>query len=812
MRHEGRVGRTGRRAALVAGASVAVLVMGGVGAAGAASAPQVSQAAAVRSFDIPAQSLAGALTLFGDQAGVQIAAESAVVAGRAAPAVSGAMAPEEALRRLLAGSGLLWRFTDATTVVLEKPAAAGGVTVADPVTVEAAPLRQSPTGPVAGFVAERSITATKTDTPIVETPQAIAVVTADQMDKRAVQNVGQALGYAAGVVAQPSGADARYDVPQIRGFSVAEGQYLNGLRIMRGFGAPSVEVYGLERIEALRGPSSVLYGQASPGGLLNMISKRPVDEAFGEITVEAGSEKRFQGGFDLGGPIADDLPLTYRLTGVVRDSGTQMDHIDDDRYFLAPAVTWKSDDQATRVTLLTQVQHDRSGSPLGLPLAGTLYDNPLGKLSRDLYLGEPDFDESARTQWSLGYEAERRVNDQVTLRQNARYMALDWDYQGLYYAGLASDNRTAYRGTSYQNEDLDTVNVDTQGEVTLGTGPLAHTVLGGVDVRYFDAHTKSLFGSAPSIDIYNPVYGQAIAAPTGSATDKTQRMTQVGLYVQDQIRWHDWQLTAGLRHDVATIRTKIKGKGGGKQDDAATTGRVGLSYIFDFGLVPYLSYSTSFDPQTGTAAPQRGGGNFDSSQGRQYEAGMKFQPKGYNSFLAASLFDLTQTNVKSSDPLYSGYSVQTGEITVQGFELEALASLYEGLNLSASYTLQEAEITGGAASEKGNRPANVPSQTASLWVDYTIQPQSAVGKLGLAGIGLGGGVRYVGERYGDNANTIKLESNTVFDAEIGYERETWKVALNLNNLTDEDTIGTCTAFGCYYGDGRTVVGKLTYRW
>lgn len=191
---------------------------------------------------------------------------------------------------------------------------------------------------------------------------------------------------------------------------------------------------------------------------------------------------------------------------------------------------------------------------------------------------------------------------------------------------------------------------------------------------------------------------------------------------------------------------------------------------------------------------------------------MKFQPKGYNSFLAASLFDLTQTNVKSSDPLYSGYSVQTGEITVQGFELEALASLYEGLNLSASYTLQEAEITGGAASEKGNRPANVPSQTASLWVDYTIQPQSAVGKLGLAGIGLGGGVRYVGERYGDNANTIKLESNTVFDAEIGYERETWKVALNLNNLTDEDTIGTCTAFGCYYGDGRTVVGKLTYRW
>ncbi|GAV35853.1 ferrichrome-iron receptor precursor [Roseomonas sp. TAS13] len=239
--------------------------------------------------------------------------------------------------------------------------------------------RQTSTGPVQGYVATQSASATKTDTPLIETPQSVTVVTRDQMDDRAVRNVEEALAYVPGLATGFSGNDTRFDSFRLRGFDARPSQFLDGLRLLRQFGPTSIEQDGLERIEVIRGPNSVLYGQTPPGGMINMISKRPTERPFGEVNLQAGSYDRYQGSFDLGGPLTQDGQFLYRLTGLVRQSGTQVDHVNDDRYFIAPAITWRPGADTT-LTLLGRFQYDQGGSPIGLPAVGTLLPNRNGTI------------------------------------------------------------------------------------------------------------------------------------------------------------------------------------------------------------------------------------------------------------------------------------------------------------------------------------------------------------------------------------------------------------------------------------------------
>ena len=261
-----------------------------------------------------------------------------------------------------------------------------GSVVLPPISVEGAV--PTATSPVQGYVAPVTGTATKTDTPLIETPQSISVITRDQLDDRAVQSITEALGYTAGTFSGTI-ADPRFDDPNIRGFSAGSNQYLDGLRILRTLGAPAVEQYGLERVEVLRGPSSVLYGQSVPGGLVNMVSKRPTDQSFGEVNLQAGSHDRYQGSFDLGGALDAEKQLTYRLTALGRKSDTQMDYVEDDRIFVAPALTWKPNSD-TRLTLLGRFQHDEAQSPPGLPAIGTLLRQSAGRDFDQLLSGRAD--------------------------------------------------------------------------------------------------------------------------------------------------------------------------------------------------------------------------------------------------------------------------------------------------------------------------------------------------------------------------------------------------------------------------------------
>ncbi|WP_313602636.1 TonB-dependent siderophore receptor [Rhizobium sp.] len=660
-----------------------------------------------------------------------------------------------------------------------------------------------PRGPVQGFVAKTSATASKTGTPILETQQSISVITRDQIEAQAAQTLGEALNYSAGVVGQPFGADPRFDSPIVRGFDGRQLQYLNGLKLMRTAGAPTVEVYGLERVDVLRGPASIMYGQGNPGGIINQVSKRPQFENFGEVGTQIGSYDNYGAFFDFGGVIPNHDEFAYRLTGLAKNAGAQTDNLDNDRYFVAPALTWKPDED-TSLTILTSVQHDNPSTPSGLPPQYVLGPSDF-KLPRDFFVGDESFDDSSRTMTNFGYEFEHRFNETWTFRQNFRYTNFDWNYQalGMGSAGLGADGRTLARTATFQDEKLNTFNVDNNLTAEFSTAAVDHKVLIGLDYRYFDNNVHTRFFRATPLDVLDPVYGGPInlIAPTLDTTVKSD-LSQIGIYIQDELAFDNWRATLGLRQDWASTRgSTTSGLTGVSrsldQDDHKLTGRAGLSYLFDNGIAPYVSYATSFDPVASSA-----GADFKPSEGEQWEAGIKYQPDGWNGFFSAAVYDLKQTNVLRT---IEGVTQQIGEVRVRGVELEGVVSLTEGLDLRAAYTYTDAEI--GEGVDNGNRVENVPRNAASLWVNYTFQDGTA-----LDGLGVGGGVRYVGQRFGNSANTFDLDGVTLFDAALTFRKENWKGSLNFQNIGDEKYVASCSTFGCYYGDGRTVIGKLSYTW
>lgn len=682
------------------------------------------------------------------------------------------------------------------------PAVAQEATELQPITVQGGSgQQQDPTAPVKGYVAKTSATATKTGTPLVETQQSISVVTSDEIKAQGAETLGEAIGYTPGVVGAPYGSDPRFDSPNIRGFDGRQSQFLNGLKMMRTSGAPAVEIYGLERIEVLRGPASVLYGQGNPGGLINMVSKRPQFEPIREVGLQIGTYDYYGAFFDVGGAISDGSDFAYRLTGLVRTAGEQTDELDNDRYFVAPAFTWQPDED-TKITLLTSVQHDNPSSPSLLPPELTLGGGS-SRLPRHFYIGDDSFDDSSRTLTNIGYEIEHRLNDVWTFRQNARYSNFDWKYQALYFNPFGTVGTTLGRGAIYQDENLNTYNIDNQFQAEFSTGEIEHTALLGADLRYFNNRTLTEFGTAPGLSSVDPQYGVSIPKNVTFSSDVDTQLWQAGIYAQDEMKYDNWRATLGLRQDwsgtsgdttdLAGVATPLD------QNDHKLTGRAGLSYIFDNGIAPYASYATSFEP-VATTGP---GDQLKPTTGKQFEIGVKYQPTGFDGFFSIAAYDLRQQNVPTT--VSPGVTEQIGEVRVKGIELEGVASITDGLDLRAAYTYMDAEIVGG--DNDGNRPDNVPKQAASLWLDYTFKEDTA-----LQGFGVGGGVRYIGQRYGDIANTFDLSGVTLFDAAIHYQKDNLKASLNFQNLADKEYVSNCGTFGCSYGDGRTVMGRVSVSW
>lgn len=687
------------------------------------------------------------------------------------------------------------------------PATPGAPAELPAVTVRATSDDETATGPVHGFVAKRSATATKTDTPVMETPQSITVITRDRMEAQGAQSVQQAIGYSAGVYAGPFGNDNRGDWGKFRGTDFI--QYRDGLLNQVGFyNNVRADVYALERLDVLRGPSSMLFGQGAVGGILNLVSKRPQPEAAREIGVQFGNYNRKQLQADLTGPLDADGKWLYRLVALARDSDTQVDFVKDNRYLIAPSLTWRPSD-ATSLTLLANFQRDESGTSVGFfPWRGTLYANPAGQIPDHLFISEPGFDRFNAEQASVGYEFQHRFNEAVTVRQNLRYSHSTVDYRSIYAAGFTGATHgwvpgsdTLMRRTVYLNQPtLNSFAIDTQAQSNFRTGPVAHTLLTGVDYQHAEITGRTgVGGTAAPLNVFNPVYGSFTMPGTRDLNPSTQ--AQTGLYVQDQLSWNKWLLMLGLRYDWS--RAAQDNTPSASRDDNELTKRAGLMYRSDIGLNPYVSYSESFQGLAGFNLSNQA---FKPLRGSQWEAGIKYQPPGKNATLTIAAFDMREKNRKANGVVNGRPdSVQVGEARTRGIEVEALASLSNRLDLIATYTYLDARVIEGTGAEVGKRLASTPSNMASLWANYRFK------LFEMPGFMAGGGVRYVGPSY-DGNDQNRVSGVTLFDAMLAYDHGPVRVALNVTNLFDKKYLTTCLARGdCYFGARRTVVGSVTYR-
>ncbi|HBC9087733.1 TPA: ferrichrome porin FhuA [Citrobacter koseri] len=707
------------------------------------------------------------------------------------------------------------------------------------ITVTAAPAQQeSAWGPAATIAARQSATATKTDTPIQKVPQSISVVTAEEMALHQPKSVKEALSYTPGVAVGTRGASNTYDYLIIRGFA-ADGQsqnnYLNGLKMQGNFYNDAViDPYMLERAEVMRGPVSVLYGKSNPGGLLNMVSKRPTTEPLKEVQFKMGTDSLFQTGFDFSDALDDDGVYSYRLTGLARSANAQQQGAEEQRYAIAPSFSWRPNDK-TNFTFLSYFQNEPETGYYGwLPKEGTVTKLPNGKrLSTDFNEGANN-NTYSRNEKMVGYSFDHEFNDTFTVRQNLRYAQNKVSQNSVYGYGMCSDplytkdpanspcasvpqsdwGHTLTRQYVIDNEKLQNFAVDTQLQSKFATADVDHTLLTGVDFMRMRNDIDSWFGYAGSVtpsDIYNLDRSDFDfgSHPGPSGPYKVlNKQKQTGLYVQDQMQWDKVLVTLGGRYDWADQESFNRVYGTtDKRDDKQFTWRGGVNYLFDNGVTPYFSYSESFEPASQTG---ESGNIFAPSKGKQYEAGVKYVPSDRPIVITGAVYQLTKTNNLMADPNGSSWSVEGGEIRSRGVEIEAKAALSASVNVVGSYTYTDAEYTTDT-NYKGNTPAQVPKHMASLWGDYTLYDGA------LSGLTLGTGVRYTGSSYGDPANSFKVGSYTLVDALVRYDLARVgmagsNVALHVNNLFDREYVASCfNTYGCFWGAERQVVATATFR-
>nr|WP_224789475.1 TonB-dependent siderophore receptor [Pseudomonas fluorescens] len=774
-------------------------------------------------FDIPAGSLATALTRFASTAAMTVSFDPAHAAGQTSAGLRGRYTVDAGLRQLLAGSKLqAVRQANGSYSLL--PIIGDGATLQLGATSISGLAIESAYGPVDGYVATRSATGTKTDTPILEIPQAINVVTADQVTAQGARNLTQALRYTPGL--NTGGFTDRNGIADeitSRGFAPTP-LYFDGAYIPYAGslgGAPQIDPYTLERIEVLKGPSSVLYGQNQPGGLINLVSKRPTTEQRSQVKLGAGSYNRVNGAIDSSGPLDDQKEFSYRIIGVANKGNQQVAHTHSERLLLAPSLTWIPNDD-TSLTLLAQIQRDDGQEDYqSLPRIGSLDRGPTGeRINRDFFSGDSNYNDYKRNQYIFGYDFSHSFSEDLKYRSSARYTDVRDRYKGFYLRSFVTDDAGVTDFTQANRVKLDwrqhniAYTIDNNLEYRFNTGALEHTTLMGVDYRHFNRKYDGLnaYNVLP-VDLYgkNNYDTSSVTPVLDTKWDNTLRQT--GVYLQDQIKLDQWILTIGGRQDWAEIDNKDILPGTiSSQRDNKFTGRVGLTYVTEFGLAPYISYSESFLPTLGTAAPERGGNAFEPTEGEQYEVGVKYQPLE-KTLITASVYQVQQKNVLTGDTEYPQYQAQNGEVRSRGVELEVKSSI-DNLDVLAAASYIDSFYTKSTYGDQGNRNEAQAPVSAALWVDYHFT-QAA-----LDGLTFGAGARYTGRKPGDSANSFDVPSYVVYDTTIRYDMgkldpslRGLQTRLNVQNIFDREYVSDCNySFGCYYGQERVASVEMSYDW
>lgn len=644
-----------------------------------------------------------------------------------------------------------------------------------------------------GYVAKETSVATKTNTDIRRVPQSIGTVSRKELEDRNVQSLVEAARYTAGVRAGQFGFDPRFDTIFMRGFNVTDtGFYRDGLRSLGGrFSVFRHEPYTLQGVTLLKGPSSGVYGSGAPGGIVNVISKRPTEVPFHEIEAQTGSYGRAQVNFDTSGPVAGNDNILYRVTGMKRSADTSFIAARDDRFSIAPALTLRTDDRDTQLTLLGEYTDFTSGGAAGW------FTSPSGAIT-DLEQGDPRYRDYKGRQYRIGYEFEHRLTDDLVFKQNLRYQNIHADMKYVGIPLVLGD--FVLRAPERHLDDASGIAVDNQLLWSFETGPLEHKLLAGVDYTYVDHHWRQGRGGL-MLDADAP-----IIPPTAfDIYDQRTNQQQVGLYVQDQIDYDRWSLTLGGRFDWLDTSMFLRKPYllNTKKQDHKFTGRIGLAYLFDNGLSPYASYSTSFAPTVGAsmAVP------FKPTEGEQMEVGIRYTPEGSNLSISAALFDITQSNMLVN--LDSNRQAQTGEVSSRGFEIQATSSITDALSVTAAYTYLDMQHHEGPS--KGKFPAGIPDQMFSVWGQYNVLSGP------LDGLGIGLGARFLDTSYANDENTRSNPSRTLVDASLSYDFGKLRPDLvgltaqvSAKNVFDKREV-TCVNLNCYREEGRSVIGSLKFR-
>jgi iron complex outermembrane receptor protein len=679
--------------------------------------------------------------------------------------------------------------------------------------------------------------ATKSTLPIVETPQSISVISNEDIAGLGLQNLNQALRFVAGVTPETRGSSAEvYDQFKLRGFDAPT--YLDGLKLFQsatGYAQPQVDVSRIDRIEIVKGPSSALYGQSGPGGLVVEESKLPLDRDFyGAVSGTYGNYDLYRADADVGGRGGNGA-LLWRVYGSANGAHDEQRYGRRERQTVSAAVTVGANGP-TSLTVLANYSHDpRNGDYAVFPALGTLITNPAGNIPTSFYGGEPN-DFFSREQISLTYILRHDFGGGWAFRASGRYLSVQ-SHLGIVYTGgypadafsaAPSAAPTAFSRYSYSTrEQLNSWTYDNQLSGSIDTGPVHHALLFGADRQVAHSSETYAFGGGTNIDVFNPVYGtmptpdqpqQVIDyAGTGPADvfsiDTHQR--QQGVYAQDEISVAGLRLMLSGRQDWARQESA-----GAVQKEDKFTYRVGGLYLLPFGLAPYVSYSTSFEPQAGLVSNDGGATTRNASPtlGKQLEAGLKYKVPGTQILLTGAWFRIEQTNVLTAVPP-GLYSIQSGKVRSKGVEIEATAPLPYGFNTKLAFSRQHVKVVADA------NPANIGRELDTVGRGGVSANLEWAPKDGpAAGFAIGGAVRHVDRTYADvylDGQTYHTPSYTVFDALMRYDLgklsprlANVNLAVNATNLFDKKYLTSCFAnYGwCWYGNRRTVQGTVSVSW
>ena len=668
-------------------------------------------------------------------------------------------------------------------------------------------------------------TANKTDIPLIETPQSVSVITRDQIDLLNFVDAQQAVRYTAGVFGENYGPDLRFDFFTVRGFTPK--QYIDGLAapISTTIYSVGVDLYAFQSLELLKGPASVLYGNAPPGGIYNETSRRASSQTSGEFNLKYGSDDYRELSTTFTGAVADGL--NARFTGLYLDRNAEVDHVDAKRLLASPTVTWKIDSR-TQLTGLLYYQWDKivGGGPGFLPIQGTLLPNPNGMIPRNTNLDNPN-DVYERHQYGVGYDFSHEFSDALTFHSNIKWSHYReetpigiYDASGFLNTTNPADTATYYRQVGLSNftyrEQVASFAADNRLDATVNTGSVRQKLLVGVDYRNVRNLAAYGFAGAETVDAYHPVFNPNPDVTLGyPSAYNNETVKQTGVYAQDQIKLGQLYVTLGARYDWLRLNY-FDAPTDTKQEKF--TWRAGASYVTDSGFAPYISYATSFEPVLGSTAT---GQPFKPSAGKQWEGGIKYDARGLSPdvklFATAAVFDIKQSNVVSTAPSITPVSgTQSGLVEVYGGELEFVARIHNQLSFNGSYSYNHSKVLESNYLGEIGQPLPVtPKHKASLFADYTFQKGT------LGGFGIGAGVRYTSGSAGalpspyvvdaaGNPIVYYGQAATLFDAIVHYDAPHFRIAVNGSNIFDHSYVARCSGpAGCVYGAGRQIIATVT---